>query len=160
MNRYLPVVFFLVCAAPAIAQQAPAPAESQTKTTSAIQQRDVFSGEHESAARIDNKPLDPSLAGFIEIPGTSSRIKPYGNAKLDVIHDFSPAGEEDAFITSTIPVDSTLSADNTSLSARQSKIGLEFRRPTKVGDLRVVYENDFYDFTRSEEHTSELQSPI
>jgi hypothetical protein len=30
--------------------------------------------------------------------------------------------------------------------ARQSRIGLEFRRPTHAGDLRVVYENDFYDF--------------
>jgi hypothetical protein len=112
----------------------------------AIQQRDVFNGHTQAAPRLDNAPIDPSLAGFIPIPGTSTSIKPYGNAKLDVIHDFSPAGESDAFITSTIPVDNTIGADNTSISARQSRIGLEFRRPTHGGDLRVVYENDFYDF--------------
>ncbi len=148
MNRLL-AAGCLLAAGHAVAQQQspPAPVGNGTAVSPAIQERDVFNGNSESAARLDNAPIDPSLQGFITIPGTSSMIKPYGTAKLDVIHDFNPAGEATAFITSTIPVGPITNAQNTAISARQSKIGLEFRRPTPLGDLRVVYENDFYDFT-------------
>ena len=127
----------------------PAPtATTATSTVSqAVRQRDMFNDQSGPAARLDNAPIDPTLAGFILIPGTTSMFKPYGTAKVDVIHDFNPAGESDAFITSTIPVGPIENAQNTAISARQSKVGLEFRRPTPLGDLRVVYENDFYDFT-------------
>jgi hypothetical protein len=149
VNRILAVAFVLG-ATPLLAQQPSAPsppsAPDEAQVSPAIQERDVFNGHTQAAPRLDNAPIDPSLAGFIPIPGTSTMFKPYGNAKLDVIHDFAPAGEHDAFITSTIPVDNTFGADNTAISARPSRIGLDFRRPTRKGDLRVVYENDFYDF--------------
>jgi DcaP outer membrane protein len=144
------VLSCLFLASNSLAQQPspPTQAASAPSTVSpAIQERDVFNGNPEAAARLDNAPIDPTLAGFIPIPGSDSMIKPYGTAKLDVIHDFNPAGEANAFITSTIPVGPITNAQNTAISARQSKIGLEFRRPTPLGDLRVVYENDFYDFT-------------
>ena len=86
------------------------------------------------------------MKGFIPLFGTSTRVKFGGNAKLDIIHDFQPAGEPNAFITSSIPTGNPIAAQNTSLSARQSKFNVEFRSPTRLGDLRVFYENDFFDF--------------
>jgi DcaP outer membrane protein len=149
MIRGLPCACLFLAGYAAAQQSPPAAADAGAAATvsPAIQGRDVFNGTPEPAARLDNAPIDPTLAGFIPIPGTSSMIKPYGTAKLDVIHDFNPAGEATAFITSTIPVGPITNAQNTAISARQSKIGLEFRRSTPLGDLRVVYENDFYDFT-------------
>ena len=127
------------------AERAPAqPAAGVTPVSPAISERDVLSQDPNAAARLDNAPLDPELRGFISIPGTSSRFRFGGFAKLDVIHDFEPAGNTDAFITSTIPVDPRPQAQNTSISARQTRLSIDFRRPTQAGDLRIFYENDFW----------------
>ena len=132
--------------APAGAPTAPAAGQ----VASAIQRRDVLTQNPAAAARIDNVPMDPERKGFIELPGTSTRIKFGGNAKLDVIHDFRPAGESDSFVTSTIPIGDVPAADDTSLSARQSRLSTDLRQPTRIGELRVFYENDFYDLTTGE----------
>jgi hypothetical protein len=130
---------------PSIAQSAAS--DQQAEVSPAIRQRTVLDSDASVAARVDNAPIDPELAGFIDLPRTRTRLKIAGGAKLDVVHDFQPAGEPDAFLTSTIPVGDVPGADNTSLSVRQSRIGFELRRPTPRGDLRIVYENDFFDFT-------------
>ena len=133
---------------PAAAETAPpippaAPA-GVTPLSPAITERDVLNQDPNAVARLDNTPIDPEQRGFIAIPGTSSRFRFGGFAKLDVIHDFEPAGDADAFITSTIPVDPRPQAQNTSISARQTRLSIDFRRPTPAGDLRIFYENDFW----------------
>jgi hypothetical protein len=128
------------------ATQAAAPADA-ARVGESIQQRDVLNKNPDAVARIDNAPLDPTQQGFIPIPGTHTRLKFGGHAKVDVIRDFRPAGDPDAFTTSMIPVGDVPSADNTSMSARPSKLSMDFRSPAPKGDLRVFYENDFYGAT-------------
>src|SRR5262249_44576155 len=53
-------------------------------------------------------------------------------------------GSTDDFIVATIPTDVDTSADNTRIHARQTRFNLELRRPTPKGDLRIVFENDFF----------------
>lgn len=135
-----------LAAAETVPAKPPAPpSQAVAPLSPAITEREVLSQDPNAAARLDNAPLDPELRGFISIPGTSSRFRFGGFAKLDVIHDLEPAGEADAFITSTIPVDSPPQAQNTSISARQTRLSIDFRRPTDhAGDLRIYYENDFW----------------
>jgi hypothetical protein len=131
--RFGSLVFAAALCGTPVSAQTPSPAasaETQAQVSPAIRQRQVLSGDPSVAPRIDNAPIDPDLKGFIDLPGTRTKLKVGGNAKLDVIHDFQPAGESDALLTSAIPVGDTTGADNTSVSVRQSRIGLELRRPT------------------------------
>jgi len=95
-------------------------------------------------ARVDNTPLESSFTGSFPIPGTDTRLRLSGFARVDVVHDFRPIGSTDDFIVATIPVDSVSAADNSTIHARETRLGLELRRPSPLGQLRVLVENDFF----------------
>jgi hypothetical protein len=122
----------------------PAPGVTVATVSPSITERSVLNQDPNAAARLDNAPIDPELKGFIPIPGTSSRFRFGGYAKLDFIHDFQPAGDPNAFVTSTIPTEPLPNAQDTFISARQTRLSLDFRRPTDWGELRMYYENDFW----------------
>ncbi len=129
------------------APEEPAAAAASATVPEAIRTRKVLQDDPYAAARLDNAPIDPEMKGFFTLPGTATRIRFGGNAKVDLIHDFDPAGDPDAFITSTIPVGPTPSSDNTSLSIRQSRLSFDLRRPLpgkSAGDLRFFTEFDFF----------------
>lgn len=106
--------------------------------------RDTITGDAEGVARVDNEPIDPTFKGSFLIPGTETRVRIGGFARVDVLHDFRPIGSIDDFIVSTIPIDTVSSADNTTIHARETRFNLELRRPTALGNLRVLLENDFF----------------
>src|SRR3974377_1225566 len=56
--------------------------------------------------------------------------------KLDVIHDFQPAGFPTAFIPSTIPIGAIAPYNNTNLHINESRLSLDLRRDTNLGDVR------------------------
>jgi hypothetical protein len=117
------------------------------RETSAAARDETFSRSQDSAPRINNTPLDPSLQGFFQIPGTPARLKFDGYAKLDLNFDPRPAGNIDQFINTTIPVNVAPNAEsaNVNIHARQTRFSLDFRSPTVFGeDLRVYFEGDFY----------------
>lgn len=95
-------------------------------------------------ARVDNTPLESSFKGSFAIPGTDTRLRLSGFARVDFVHDFRPIGSTDDFIVSTIPIDSVSGADNSTIHARETRLGLELRRPSPFGQLRVLFENDFF----------------
>ncbi len=108
---------------------------------------ETFARDPETVARVNNAPLDPSLQGFIPIPGTPARMKIDGYAKLDTIVDTKPAGNTDRFIPSTMPVGLTDAEQtpSTTLHIRQTRINVDFRSPTTIGsDLRTFAEIDFF----------------
>lgn len=115
-----------------------------TRIPDSVREHQTIANDSETAARLDNEPLDPALKGFFQLPGTSTRLRIDGSARADVIHDFSPIGSTDDFVIATIPVDDVSGDDNTRLHARQSRITLELRRPGRRGDTRAVFENDFF----------------
>ncbi len=81
--------------------------------------------------------------GSIKLPGTDTSFKIGGYAKLDVIHDFDDIGSEDLFVTSAINVDGDRNG-RTRLHARQSRLNVDVRTPTEIGDARIFLEGDFF----------------
>ena len=106
------------------------------------------SEDQDSASRIDNEapPTDPTLKGFIQIPGTETIARIGGYAKLDMIYDTHSIGSPDAFATAAIPVPAPHdNSGNFNLQARQTRFSLDIRRPTIFDEtLRFYFENDFY----------------
>jgi hypothetical protein len=155
--RFRPVAIslgLLACVAaapPAWADETPAPTTAPPPAATAppatTPARKVLQDDPYAAARLDNAPIDPEMKGFFTLPGTTTMIRFGGDAKLDMIHDFDPAGDPDAFITSTIPVGPTPSSDNTNISIRQSRLNFDLRRPlggNRGGGLRFFAEFDFF----------------
>jgi hypothetical protein len=81
--------------------------------------------------------------GWWEIPKTPVRMKIGGYVKMDLIHDFDPIGSPDYFDVSTIPTDGS-KGESTHLHAKETRVFLDFRSPSKVGELRAYIEGDFY----------------
>ncbi len=109
--------------------------------------RDSVADPSTAASRPDSAagPTDPELKGFFAIPNTDTMIRIGGYAKLDAIADARAAGDEDQFITSSIPVDSPhRDTRNFNLHAKQTRFSFEARRPTTRGNLRFYLENDFF----------------
>jgi len=109
--------------------------------------RDSVADPSSAASRPDSAagPTDPELKGFFAIPNTDTLIRIGDYAKLDAIADARAAGDEDQFVTSSIPVGSAhRDASNFNLHAKQTRFSFEARRPTSRGNLRFYLENDFF----------------
>ena len=81
--------------------------------------------------------------GWWEIPKTATRMKIGGYVKFDLIHDFNPIGSPDYFDVSTIPTDGS-KGETTHMHAKETRVFLDFRSPSRVGELRAYVEGDFY----------------
>lgn len=99
------------------------------------------------ASRVNNAPppTDPELKGFFDVPGTETKIRIGGYAKLDAIADNHDAGNDEQFIPGAFPAGSTSrDHEHFNMHARQTRFTFEARRPTEYGSLRFYLENDFY----------------
>jgi hypothetical protein len=111
-----------------------------------IRNREAPSGEQEAAPRPDNAPLTGTLTGFIAFPGTTILFKPGGLARLQLVYTSKAVGEQDKWVTSSIPVEGQSGYDTNeqfNANANQSRVNLDIRATTPFGPLRVYYENDF-----------------
>lgn len=95
-------------------------------------------------------PEDPSLSmeiqpGAIPLPGTNASLKIGGFVKASFIKSFDPLGSVDRFIVGKIPVTDSneFAHDESDISATQSRINLDLREKTAVGNLRAFIEGDF-----------------
>lgn len=112
-----------------------------------LPQRDSVADPSSAASRPDSAagPTDPDLKGFFAVPGTDTLIRIGGYAKLDAIADARAAGDQEQFVTSSIPVGSAhRDVSNFTLHAKQTRFSFEARRPTTHGNLRFYLENDFF----------------
>jgi hypothetical protein len=122
-------------------------ADTGTGERSPLPMRESVSDPSAAASRYDNamSPTEPELGGFIPIPGTRTLFRLGGYAKLDAIADARNAGDENQFVTSTIPVGTDRhDTSRFNLHARQTRFSFEARRPTTKGNLRFYLENDFF----------------
>ena len=128
-----------------IAEVGTAPPQNHYQRTvdEEIRNRDDLSGNLTAAPRVDNIPLENSEQGYINLPG-NTRVKFGGYGRLDFIYDFKPAGYPTAFIPSTIPVAPIPGTNSTAVDINASRLSLDLRRPTDLGELRIFYENDFF----------------
>ena len=81
--------------------------------------------------------------GWWNIPGTASRLKVGGYVKADLIHDLSPIGSPNFFDVSKIPTDGS-TGQSTRVQAMESRLFLDLRRTSSVGELKAFVEGDFY----------------
>ena len=74
--------------------------------------------------------LDDSFPNSIPIPGTNTRFKISGYAKLDAIQDFDYVGDRFEFELASIPVEGTPEAaldGRTTFHAKETRVGIDFR---------------------------------
>jgi hypothetical protein len=84
--------------------------------------------------------------GSIRIPGTDAAIKFGGRIRTAVVLTLDPLGTDDRFLTNSIPVgvpDTIGEATRTNISARASRLNIEFRTPTGAEQVRAFFEGDF-----------------
>ena len=81
--------------------------------------------------------------GWWEFPKTQTRLKFGGYVKFDLIHDFKPIGSPDYFDVSKIPTDGS-EGQSSHLHAKETRLFMDIRTPSKVGELRAYVEGDFY----------------
>ena len=125
--------------------QPPLQGETSKQVGEATATYTTFSEDTVAAARFNNVPLDPKYHGFFRLPGTQTILKIGGYFKTDFIHDLKPAGNTDSFVTSSIPIPSIATVNNSTVSIRPTRLSLDFRVPgTKVGDVRFYLEGDLF----------------
>ena len=147
-RRALGAAFALLPLTVPLAAQQPHPAPQDTvwQRRQQPRARESLDENEQAAPRVDNKPLDPALAGFIALPGTDWLLRLGGYAKTDALYDMRPAGNPDLFVTSSIPTGSPAAGEGSSfnLHVKQTRLNLELRRHSRLGPLRVYFEGDLY----------------
>jgi TolA-binding protein len=83
--------------------------------------------------------------GSIRIPGSDAAIKFGGRIRAAAVFTLDPLGTDDRFLTNSIPVGVVTSGEEkrTSISARASRLNIEFRTPGGREQLRAFFEGDF-----------------
>ena len=97
-----------------------------------------------------------SMPGSFKLPGTSTSVKFGGYAKLDAIYDTNGYGGQYANFAA-IPLDGS-AADKRdghfNMHARQSRLNMETRTPTSLGELKTFLEVDFFGSARGNANTT------
>lgn len=89
------------------------------------------------APRIDNEELDPTMRGFLRLPGTRTLIRVSGFVKTDFFYDPSYAGlAYGGFVPSSFPSSPQPNSLDSTLSIRFSRLVTEFRQPLGHDTLR------------------------
>jgi len=84
--------------------------------------------------------------GSIRIPGTDAAVKFGGRIRTALVLTLDPLGTDDRFLTNSIPVGADAAsgeAKRTNISARASRLNVEFRTPSGRGEVRAFFEGDF-----------------
>ncbi len=114
-----------------------------------IELRERLESLQERLAAIPEDPVEAmgeeSFPGSLRIPGTGTAMKIGGFVKGTFVKSFDPLATTDRFIVGSIPVGASEPGveEETSLTANQSRLNLEMRETTGVGDLRAFVEADF-----------------
>ena len=93
-----------------------------------------------------NTIYDEDFPGAWYMPGTTAAMKIGGYVNLSFVNSFDPMLISDRFIVGSIPPDGVTVAgaqEGTSVSANQSRVNLEYREQTKLGEIRAFVEGDF-----------------
>jgi hypothetical protein len=107
--------------------------------------------EVEAAARKSPElPADVVSAGdfpgSIRVPGMDAAIKFGGRIRTAAVFTLDPLGTDDRFLTNSIPVGETFVSgqdERTNISARASRLNVEFRTPIGAKEVRAFFEGDF-----------------
>jgi len=119
--------------------------KTQQEAGKATLEYQTNSQDEVAAARYDNAPLDPKYPGYFRLPGTRTFMKIGGYAKSDITFDVRPAGDQERFIPSSIPIPAPADFSNSIISVRPSRINVDFLVPTEIArTIRFFLEVDFF----------------
>lgn len=105
-----------------------------------------------TVAQTDEKPQQEETTttydasefpGAFPVPGTSAGLRIGGFVKMNIVQSFSNLGSQNRFIVGTIPTDETQGDAEAALTVQQSRLNLELRENTQLGQLRAFVEGDF-----------------
>ena len=95
----------------------------------------------------EDKQADVSeFPGSFPIPGTNMSAKIGGNVRLGLVSNLDPIGSDDRFITGSIPVgepEPGTTTEGFTISAKRSRMNLDMRMDSSVGQFRAFIEGDF-----------------
>ncbi len=151
-----------VASAPVYAAPAPSSASAQAPS---VQQRSTPSSPAVTTGATptttvagEGQPVvGGSMPGSFKLPGTNTSIKFGGYAKLDAISDLNHAYGAQYANFSAIPLDGSASDQQDgqfNAHARQSRINLETRTPTAIGEMKTFFEVDFFGSARGNPNTT------
>jgi hypothetical protein len=127
----------LATAKPPATQTAPA-ALPATHIGALTKTRDLANENSDSAARVANELIDPSLRGYFRLPGTGTLIKLSGFVKTDLFVDANQAGSYyGAYVPSSFPDTPQPHTVNATVSMRPSRFSAEFLQPVNNGGDKV-----------------------
>ncbi len=84
--------------------------------------------------------------GSIRIPGTNLAGQLGGFVRLGYVYNTDPIGSDDRFVVGSIPVEGTETAEEarrSTFSAKRSRLSLDMRMDSSVGQFRAFLEGDF-----------------
>jgi hypothetical protein len=93
-----------------------------------------------------NTIYDKEFPGAWYLPGTAAAMKLGGYVNLSAVNNFDPMLIPDSFIVGSIPPKGTNvpgAVEGSSVSANQTRVNLEYREQTKLGEIRAFVEGDF-----------------
>ncbi len=117
--------------------------DSSLSEETVSQQREAAERLRDPETPIEVEP--DRLPGYLRIPGTDASMKLGGYVKMSIVHSFDPVGDPDRFTPGSIPVPADPNAlDNqANLTTRQSRLNVDVRRNSSLGQLRAFIEGDF-----------------
>ena len=84
--------------------------------------------------------------GSIHLPGTNLNAKLGGFVRLGYVYSLDPIGSDDRFIVGSIPPEGEATAETeprSTISAKRSRLNLDVRMDSSVGQFRAFLEGDF-----------------
>jgi cell pole-organizing protein PopZ len=105
-----------------------------------VEQADASPQQQETTTTYD----ESEFPGAVPVPGTRAALRIGGFVKMNIVQSFSNLGSQNRFIVGTIPTDGVTEGDGeAALTVQQSRLNLELRENTDVGQLRAFVEGDF-----------------
>lgn len=128
-------------------------AQEQAKDALVKQQAEGPKTSAEQIAELQRAIEDPSHTIYNEdfpgawyLPGTTAAMKLGGYVNLAFVDSFDPMLIQDRFIVGSIPPDGQQvpgAEQGVTVSADQTRINLEYREQTNLGEIRAFVEGDF-----------------
>jgi hypothetical protein len=142
-------------------------AQDQAKQALVKKQADVPETPQDQIADLQKAMNDPSntiydadFLGAWYLPGTTAAMKVGGYVNLSLVNSFDPMLIPDRFIVGSIIPDGEIvqgAVKGTTVSANQTRVNLEYREQTSLGEIRAYVEGDFRGGAEDGEDTFRLR---
>ncbi len=121
-------------------------------TTRVYRPPERFEDDQVGEPRLGDRDVRGDRKGFIEFPETGARLRIGGFVKMDAMYDTRPMGTRDWFVPSSIPTSGVDASRGPQfgMNARGSRLNLDWRRPTELGEIKGFIEFNFFGDDRND----------